>query len=74
MEQWQQDMQNALQNRDIEAAKDILFTNYFQTSDPSGASSSLLKGNLSSTHVSQIIDNLDADTQRWVQEQVQQRL
>jgi hypothetical protein len=70
MDQWQQEMQNALQNRDIETAKNLLFSNYFQTSDPSGAASSLVKGNLSSTHISQIIDNLDSDTQAWVQQQV----
>jgi hypothetical protein len=69
MEQWQQDMQNALQNRDLDTAKDILFRNYFQTTDPSGASSSLAK-NFTSSHVSQVIDSLDADTQAWVQQQI----
>lgn len=70
MDQWQTELQEALQNRDIETAKNVLFRAYFQTSDPSGSSSSLVKGNLSSSHVSQIIDSLDSDTQQYVQQQI----
>lgn len=70
MEKWQQDLEDALARRDLDAAKDILFKSTFHSASTPGSSSSMMTGDITGTVVQQIISNLDGDTQRWLTQQV----